>query len=71
MKGSDFFVEVYKASNTSNTSQVIIDQSCHSKNVKFVMPWPTHLLEPGDEVELFVVKVQTKEEFNKRPRFIN
>jgi hypothetical protein len=35
------------------------------------MPWPTHLLEPGDEVELFVVKVQTKEEFNKRPRFIN
>jgi hypothetical protein len=71
MKGSEFFVEIYKASNKTSVPQVIIDQACHAQNVKFVMPWPTHLLEPGDEVELFVVKQQTREEFNKRPRFIN
>jgi hypothetical protein len=71
IKGADYYVEVFKASNNTTTSQVILDQSCHSKNVKFVMPWPTHLLEPGDAVELFVVKQEARPDFNKRQRFLN
>ncbi|KZX73685.1 hypothetical protein A3715_15660 [Oleiphilus sp. HI0009] len=70
IEGTKFYVDVYKVINKTSKTKVIVDQQCHKNNVKFIMPWPSHMLEAGDKAELFVVNHYVEQEFNKRVRFV-
>ncbi|MYM92716.1 TraK domain-containing protein [Duganella vulcania] len=53
--GHNFRVVVFAFRNVTNMTREITEQACYRKGVAAVSAWPTAVLEPNQETEVFVV----------------
>lgn len=53
--GHNFRVAVFVVRNVSNVPREITEQACYRKGVAAVAAWPSAMLDPNKEAELFVV----------------
>jgi conjugal transfer pilus assembly protein TraK len=67
--GGEYSVDVYRVKNSSSETQIIQERFCYRKGVRFILAWEDAQLSPGGESDLFIVRENTVEPFNERPKY--